>query len=320
MVEDFHCCLCNSNCGEVAHNFDCHVVIACGNCAHLSTHPPPRKVDLSTHYSERYYGDDGKRMRSKWLQKVQAAFRWRRAWRLRKILYSVRGRRVLDLGCGNGLLLYWLQRWGAEASGMEISNSAALSAAKLLGKDCIKAESIERADYPDHSFDLITAWHVLEHLDDPLYVLEKIARIIKPDGLVYVEVPNAGSWSARRLSSSWLGYDVPNHLHHFTPEMLQELAARAGLYCVRETYWSLEYSPVTLLQSLVNTFVGGDSFLFRSLSYDKPLPVGSRIGLLLKFVLHVGLACVLVLPAFLMSVVLAWLRKGDTYGAYLRSR
>jgi SAM-dependent methyltransferase len=88
--------------------------------------------------------------------------------------------------------------------------------------------------YPDRhfaagSFDAVTMWNSLEHMYDPLGVLESAAAVLAPGGSVTVSLPNFASYGARHFRENWFPLDLPRHLNHFTPESLKRAFERAGL-------------------------------------------------------------------------------------------
>ncbi|MBI4353880.1 MAG: class I SAM-dependent methyltransferase [Candidatus Omnitrophica bacterium] len=281
--------------------------------------PVPSPAALHVLYSSRYYGGvEAARFRTAigtWLREV---FRWQRARRLRRALGGLAGRRVLDIGCGRGQMLAWLQHWGAEVYGTELSQAAADEAARRLGPSSVVVNELAEAGFPDGWFDAVTVWHVLEHVLDPVALLREVARVVSPDGFVYVEVPNAGGWAARRLGRRWLGYDAPHHLVHFTPETLRLAGTKAGLVVVKDVHFSWEYSPVTLLQSLLNAWLGGEHMLFRALSHEQHDGNLLRRTKCWQVVVHAAAGIALMLPVLLWSVWLGCRREGDTVGMMFR--
>ena len=131
-------------------------------------------------------------------------------------------------------------------------------------------------------------------------------------------MPNAAGWSARRFGASWLAYDVPKHLFHFSPATLKTLAQHAGLTCVAENHFSLEYSPVTFLQSVLSASFGGDGALFRRLT-SEGTPGGAEVSVT-RGELEPAAAVLMAVPALLVSGVLSRWHAGDTYGAYFERR
>lgn len=316
----FQCPLCSGQRSTCRADFGDYQVLECARCGLVSTSPFPPPDTLRAMYDDGYYsGPAAARFRAGPAERAVRFFRWRRAHMVRRRMRGVRGRRVLDVGCGRGDTLAWLQRWGADVYGTQISKAAAQVARDLVGPDRVFVGELADAAYPDASFDCVTLCHVLEHMAAPLPLLREIARILRPDGFVYIEVPNAGGWAARRFRHHWLAYDVPKHLFHFSPSTLEALGRRAGLDCVGEVHFSLEYSPVTLLQTLLNAWLGGDSLLFRRLTHESDAKSVSGVGVVRR-VLEPLVACALLIPVTALSAGLSRRQEGETYGAYFRRR
>ena len=316
----FQCPLCSGPPGACRADFGEYQVIECARCGQVSTFPFPSPDTLRALYDTGYYaGPAAARFRSGAAESVVRFFRRRRAAMLRRRMRGVRGRRILDVGCGRGDTLAWLQRWGADVHGTQVSATAAQVARDLIGHERIFVGDLADAGYADASFDCVTLWHVLEHVPDPLALLKEVRRILRPDGFVYIEVPNAGGWAARRFGHRWLAYDVPKHLFHFSPRTLTALGQRVGLDCVDEVHSSVEYSPVTLLQTLLNVWLGGSNVLFRSVT-NESRAAGRPAAGLVRRTLEPIIACALVIPVAALSAALSSQRNGETFGAFFRRR
>jgi SAM-dependent methyltransferase len=135
--------------------------------------------------------------------------------------------KILDIGCATGLFLSGMQDRGWECLGIELNEQAATYARERMGLDIITGNFLE-ADLPDHYFDVISLWDVLEHLPDPLPVLEKISKIIRPGGLLVLNLPNPESWEAKRFGPLWIGWDLPRHLNLFPLPLLTSLLRTHG--------------------------------------------------------------------------------------------
>jgi SAM-dependent methyltransferase len=144
----------------------------------------------------------------------------------RRALLGRQPGRVLDIGCGNGDFLHSLKRRGWDAHGVEFSAKAA-ELARSRGIDVHRGE-LRSAAYPASFFDVVTLWHVVEHLPDPLTELAEVRRILRDDGLLVVEVPNSDCLTRRLCGVRWRQFDVPRHLQHFTPLTLKQALTRAG--------------------------------------------------------------------------------------------
>ena len=134
---------------------------------------------------------------------------------------------VLDVGCNTGEGMVALRARGLEVVGVE-PNPRAAALARSRGFDVIE-DSVEHAELPTAHFGTILCSQVLEHVRDPLAVLERLAPSLRADGAVYVVVPNADSLWRHVFGADWLHWHVPFHLHHFTRTSLELLLARAGL-------------------------------------------------------------------------------------------
>jgi 2-polyprenyl-3-methyl-5-hydroxy-6-metoxy-1,4-benzoquinol methylase len=149
------------------------------------------------------------------------------------------GLRVLDVGCGNGAFLMELtRRHRVEGWGFDVTEAALAELARLAPNLRLVAGDLVRAELPARSFDVITLWHALEHDDDPVAVLSRVATLLRPGGLLLAEVPNATGLIARLCGRAWLGWDLPRHMVHFGPRTLRAAARKAGLeeVCVLRRY------------------------------------------------------------------------------------
>jgi len=213
---------------------------------------------------------------------------------------------VLDVGCGDGSFLDALAQQGWEVNGTELSASIAATALERLG-DRIRVGGVGEAGFPPNSFDLITFWHVLEHLEDPRRALSEAGRLLKADGRMVVAVPNMNSWQAGWFKEEWLHLDVPRHRWHFSPETLDALATRCGLRveCVR--HFSLEYGPFAILQGIA-TKVGLGHTLFTRLVRLSPI----RLACAPLFWVHIPLLMFAVGPSLLLELLAAFNGRGGT--------
>jgi len=312
-ADRFACPACGGSAAVPHLRFRNGSIMRCTTCELMSTWPHAAPADL---YSASYYsGDTAARFQVPIAEWAMRWFRRRRARALGHVLGGVAGKRVLDVGCGRGHTLLALQQMGADVIGTQISAHAARRAASIIGEGRVFQSTVADAQFPSSTFDAVTLWHVLEHVSDPLCELIEAAKVLKPAGLLYVEVPNAGGWTARRYGLAWLAWDVAHHVSHFTPITLERLGAKAGFTVVREVHLSLEYSPPTLLQTWLNQWLGGDSRLFRAMTHDDDRDApGGRVPL----PIHVAAAILLLPAAVLVTFLLALRRDGDTLGVYFR--
>jgi 2-polyprenyl-3-methyl-5-hydroxy-6-metoxy-1,4-benzoquinol methylase len=158
--------------------------------------------------------------------------------------------RLLDVGCGSGGFLREMHRLGGwQVQGIEIDPDMVRFAQAELGLD-VSQTRLEEADFPDHAFDVVTMWDVLEHMHDPLTVLREIRRILRPGGLVICSTPNVASLDAAIFGRYWIGFDVPRHLYTFSPSTLPALLRKAALDVERVFCFYGRYTTFALSLSL----------------------------------------------------------------------
>ena len=309
----FACPICDHHEATRFIDFGVQEIVRCGECGLLVSMPQLSAKEIHTLYEGGCYYTQGRAQRfsSRVAEWVMCIFRF---WRARQLLGWVRGsgsKRILDIGCGRGYTLAFLKREGCHVYGTQVSRVAADFAKDKLGLNDVFWGDVSEAHYPDSFFDLVSIYHVLEHVADPIAQLEAIRRVLKPEGVLYVEVPNAGGWAAQALEHHWLAYDLPQHRVHFTPKTLTELLKRCKYDLIRVEFGSLEYSPITLMQSIMNALLGGKSVLFRHLTGERSL---TRVGCggWLKLLFHGLVAGLLIIPVSFVSVIFTLCGFDDT--------
>jgi 2-polyprenyl-3-methyl-5-hydroxy-6-metoxy-1,4-benzoquinol methylase len=214
-------------------------------------------------------GDAGGRFRSL----VEPLARLLRQRRVEAVLHLRREPgRILDVGCGRGVMLAALAERGWQVLGTELDERIAASARRALGGR-VKVGAFEALRFGSERFDVIAFWHVLEHVTDPLAALRRARALLSPGGALLVEVPNRASWQARLSGAAWLHLDVPRHRWHFAPSTLARVAARSGLELCEIRHFSAEYGPFGALQSALARAGFGHSLFTRVLRPGRAGPL-----------------------------------------------
>jgi SAM-dependent methyltransferase len=136
--------------------------------------------------------------------------------------------RLLDVGCGAGAFLARMRDLGWEVLGLEPDPRAARVARETFGLEVVAA-SLQEAELPEGSFDVVTLNHVVEHVPDPVDLLAGCRRVLRPGGRIVVLTPNVESLACRIFGRWWRGWEVPRHLVLFSVGSLGRVAERAGL-------------------------------------------------------------------------------------------
>ncbi len=129
------------------------------------------------------------------------------------------GGKLLDVGCGGGVFLERMRKFGWDVCGLEMAEDVARRVERRTGIK-VHVGTLPYAGFQPQSFDAVTFWHVMEHVPNPREVLESAAKLLRPKGLLVIEVPNIESWSFAEFGPYWYGLELPRHFQHFSPTTL----------------------------------------------------------------------------------------------------
>jgi 2-polyprenyl-3-methyl-5-hydroxy-6-metoxy-1,4-benzoquinol methylase len=164
-------------------------------------------------------------------------------WKKKKILRNTIEGSILDFGCGTGDFLNTMKNSGWTITGVEPSAEARLKAEILTS---IKInDSLE--ELSTQTFDVITAWHVIEHVPDLPQTVQKLKNSLKKGGIIFIAVPNFQSPDAIKYKEHWAGFDVPRHLWHFSKKSMSTLFDSVGLKLVDTIPMKLDAYYVSML-------------------------------------------------------------------------
>jgi SAM-dependent methyltransferase len=169
---------------------------------------------------------------------------------------------LLDLGCGSGMFLKTAREQGFSVHGIEMSKDAARVGREQWKLD-IEQGNLYELPLGQNAYDVITLWHVFEHLHDPETASRLIYRATKPGGILVIAVPNWQSWQAHLFRDHWFHLDVPRHLFHYTPVSLSKLLGTAGFAVVDVCYQSREHNWAGILGSLMRLSPPGESLIHK---------------------------------------------------------
>lgn len=235
------------------------------------------------------------------LEQVVKLFRFWRAAKVKSLVPKATS--ILDIGCGRGWMLYFLRTYfGFTAvAGTQISLPAIKFARERLKLNIYDHDLLELA-LPKESFDVITIWHVLEHVTEPKEYVREMYRLLKPNGTLLVEVPNLRAWSRRLTGKYWLSWDPKYHLTFFDPCSLAKLLSTTGFRVKKIHTHSLEYSTFTSVQSLVSRLTGSNQRFFGWLQRPTLSPI---------ILLDVLLFIILTPPCFFINLLLYFSHYGE---------
>ena len=233
----------------------------CQNCGLRFTNPRPDDDQLAGYYdSEEYisHSDEGLSLVST-LYKIARTFTLRRKRQLIERLSQ--NKHLLDIGCGTGHFLDYCQQHDWQISGVEpneLARKQAEAKTNILIQDDI-------SEITDTTFEVITLWHVLEHLPNLEQTMNQLKSLLAPGGVLIIAVPNFEAYEASVFNEYWAAYDVPRHLYHFNRNAVEHLANNHGLKIARTYPMKLDSFYISLLSNrnktnsnkYINSFVTG---------------------------------------------------------------
>lgn len=192
----------------------------------------------------------------------------------------------LDIGCGTGEVLKYFKDNNWIVQGIE-PNSSALEFGKTNYNINIGEEN-ELDNLQTNSFDVISMWHVLEHVPDLHKRLAQISKLLKKTGTIFIALPNLDSPDSKKYKEYWSALDVPRHLHHFTQQTFEKLISYHGMKLIHAEPMKFDSYYVSMLSEkykknslfLISAFISG---IISNLKAKKKNNYSSMIYVVKKF-------------------------------------
>ena len=235
-------------------------ILECNDCKLLFTSPYPTPDKIGDYYkSEDYlsHNEEKKSLFAKIYNKVKR-INIKNKFNI-AVSHQPSAISLLDIGCGVGDFLLYAKEKGCNITGIEPSEDARTIAEKKLECKILSPEELQ--NIPDNSFDIITMWHVLEHVADLKTEIQHLQRILKKDGKLVLALPNYKSYDAEYYKDKWAAYDVPRHLSHFSQTSIKNIFKETNLQLIdtKPLKWDSFYISMLSEQYLnsKNSFLKG---------------------------------------------------------------
>jgi 2-polyprenyl-3-methyl-5-hydroxy-6-metoxy-1,4-benzoquinol methylase len=246
--------------------------VSCYDCGFKFTNPRPTDENIGAFYKSQDYVSHTNTNKGF----VNKLYHLVRKYTLRKKLnilnkFVSRGT-ILDFGCGTGMFLSCCKNDGWNTVGFEPDTGAKNIAISKGNK--IYSEFNDLVDSTEAvKFDVISLWHVLEHVSDLPKTLQYFNTHLKPGGVLVIAVPNYKSYDAQYYKEFWAAYDVPRHLYHFDVDTISQLLSNNGFYLVDSLPMSFDSFYVSMLSEKYKT---------GAINYLKAFYIGLKSNLISK--------------------------------------
>ena len=292
--------ICQDENSEIVLETKGYKLCKCLSCKIIFVHRDKQKLLNSKKVYDNYYQKENASRFGIVIEWIVKAFRLMRACKI--FVLRPKAKSILDIGSGRGWMLYFMKKcFGYETTvGTQIAENAYRFSKENLKLEIYDKDLLELS--LGQKFDVITLWHVLEHVQNPEKYVERIHELLNGKGLLLIEVPNFNSWTRRLTQKHWLALDLKHHLTFFTPSSLVSLLEKYNLKTKKIRTFSLEYSTFTSTQSIVNFITNSDSYFFEWLQ---------NRNFNLKIIWHTFLFAILFLPCLLINFCLYFSKSGE---------
>ena len=303
---DNKCIICQCSFSrKIVKNFDDYtneqfIINICNECG-IGITDVNSNFDVSKYYPSVYYGENRKRF-SWFVELLVQNFRFFRIRFIQKQLSNnIKNIKVLDIGCGRGTELQALNTIGWDCYGTEHSIED-LNHLLEKGITIFNEEQLFNCKFHNDKFNIITLWHVLEHIINPNDLLLEIHRILAKGGILIIEVPNFGSLQAKLNRSKWIYTETPRHLYHYTIQSLTKLLKDKSFNIKSISTQSIEFGPIGFITNLFNLIISEKNLLFKLLFKQKQNRI-SEDSIFINIVNYLFIL-ILILPFSLISIFL----------------
>lgn len=247
-----------------------------------------------------YYQENDSTRFNFFIELIVKFFRFKRAVSIK--LLSRKAKSILDIGSGRGYMLFYLKKYfnfkktvGTQISLPAYNFSRNILTLEIYNQDLLKINLKER-------FDIISLYHVLEHISEVEEYLLEIHKLLNKSGKLIIQVPNYSAWSRLISQKRWLALDPQHHTVFFNFKALKNLLNKHGFKVVSHNSFSLEYSIFTSSQSLINYITKTNNYLFNCLQNKK-------YGII--FLGHLGLFILITPITFIINLILFFSPYGE---------
>jgi 2-polyprenyl-3-methyl-5-hydroxy-6-metoxy-1,4-benzoquinol methylase len=220
-------------------------IVKCRSCGFRFTNPRPEAGNLGKYYESTEYISHSNTQKGLFASVYQLVRKYTLGRKLSLIRRFQQNGEILDIGCATGQFLHFMKQNAWKTTGIEPDEKTRAKAISEYGLQVFPETGLD--DFQKASFDVITLWHVLEHVSGLNERMVQLKHLLKPSGTLFIAVPNCDSHDAKFYGKFWAGYDLPRHLYHFTKADMKLLAERNGFKIVEVLPMKFDAFYVSLL-------------------------------------------------------------------------
>lgn len=301
------CSHCHSNDNEKLFEIEqsncVYEIVKCKQCNHIYTFSE-NSLDIETLYNSEAY--EILEHKKTIFYRIQE-FEYKKViFNLKRLLkYEHRNYSLLDFGSGKGHFLYFARQLGFTVIGVETAMERAKFAQNSYNVEINNSYYSGEGKITNNTFDVITLFHVLEHLPKPIEIIKGLINYnLKEEGILVIEVPNFDSWQSSLGKKYWLHLDITRHLNHYTPNYLDNFVKELDGKIIKSNTFSFHLGIIGMLQSLMSL-----------LGYKNSLIVDLKQNRSVKLFLYI---IIFIIPAFLLESISSLFKKGGVYRVYIK--
>lgn len=219
-------------------------IVKCVNCGFHYTNPRPDNNELGKYYISDHYISHNNANNTLFEKTYQLIRKVAIIGKYNLIAETVKRGSILDIGCGTGDFLNKCKNKKWNTKGIEPSDLARKKAIEIHDLNVEKSTDLKQLS---GVFDVITMWHVLEHVTELNTTVGEFKRLLSDSGKIIIAVPNLKSFDAGYYKKFWAGYDLPIHLYHFTKNSITKLFKKHGFNLVKTKGMKFDSFYVSML-------------------------------------------------------------------------
>lgn len=233
------------SCQDFTVSHETFKLVECTNCKFLITNPRPQEEKIGSYYQSDAYISHTTSSKNIFEIMYRLARLYTLNWKVKLVKKHTRVSQpqILDYGCGTGNFLSSCQKAGFGITGVEPSPIARENSDEKIRSQIKPSLDLLTGE----TYDIITLWHVLEHLDKPIETIAQLLARLNPNGTIFIAVPNCKSEDANIYKEFWAAYDVPRHYWHFSQENMSMLANKFSLDIIETKAMLLDAYYVSIL-------------------------------------------------------------------------